>query len=167
MCYRGLKLWFVANNIPEETLLLVKALFASEVYQARTLATFIFGHLAVTSSERLKLLRTLVSQDEDWRVQEILAQAFDKYCAGTGYEQAIPVITDWLADSNSNVRRAVTEGLRIWTGRPYLRDHPDLAIKLLSQLRDYSSEYVRKSVGNALREVSKKHKALVKADPEC
>jgi len=35
---------------------------------------------------------------------------------------------------------------------------------LLSQLRDDDSEYVRKSVGNALRDVSRKHPALVKAE---
>jgi len=154
----------VASNAPKDSLRLAKALFVLEGFQVRTLATFIFGHLAATSSESLKILRTRVSQDEDWRVQEILAQAFDKYCASIGYEQALSVIMDWLADSNPNVRRAVTEGLRIWTSRPYFRGHPDIAIKLLGQLRDDSSEYVRKSVGNALRDISKKHKALVKAE---
>ena len=57
------------------------------------------------------------------------------------------------------MRRAVTEGLRIWTGRPYFHNHPEVAIQLLSQLRNDESEYVRKSVGNALRDISKKHKA--------
>lgn len=94
----------------------------------------------------------------------MLAQAFDRYCADTGYELALPVIEGWLADPNPNVRRAVTEGLRIWTSKPYFRDHPEAAIKLLSQLRDDDSEYVRKSVGNALRDISRKHKALVKAE---
>ena len=66
---------------------------------------------------------------------------------------------EWLADSSPNVRRAFTEGLRIWTGRPYFHNHPEVAIQLLSQLRNDESEYVRKSVGNALRDISKKHKA--------
>ena len=143
---------------------LAKVLFESEVNQARSLATFILGHLAATSGESLKFLRTNVSQDEDWGVQEILAKAFDNYCAITGYEQSIVVINDWLADSNPNVRRAVTEGLRIWTSRPYFCDHPDIAINLLSRLRDDNSEYVRRSVGNALKDISKKHKALVADD---
>ncbi len=81
-----------------------------------------------------------------------------------GYERALPVIEGWLADPNQNVRRAATEGLRIWTSKPYLRDHPNLTVKLLSRLRDDESEYVRKSVGNALRDVSRKHKALIKAE---
>jgi 3-methyladenine DNA glycosylase AlkC len=95
-------------------------------------------------------------------VQEILAKAFDRYCADIGYEQALPVIKEWLSDSSPNVRRAVTEGLRIWTGRPYFRDHPEIAVQLLSRLRDDESEYVRKSVGNAIRDISKKHKELVR-----
>lgn len=154
----------VTRNTPEASLYLAKALFEAAGFQARTLATFILGHLATTSGESLNFLRTRVSQDQDWRVQEILAQAFDQYCVNTGYEQALPDIRDWLADSNPNVRRAVTEGLRIWTNRPYFRDHPEVAIKLLSQLRADASEYVRKSVGNALRDISKKFKALVQAE---
>ena len=55
-----------------------------------------------------------------------------------------------------NVRRAVTEGLRIWTSRPYFKDNPDEAIKRIATLKEDSSEYVRKSVGNSLRDISKK-----------
>lgn len=154
----------VAGNATNDSLRLAKKLFASEVHQAQMLATLIFGRLAAQSDDSLNFLRSRVSKDGDWRVQEMLAQAFDRYCADIGYERPLPVIEDWLADSNPNVRRAVTEGLRIWTNKPYFRDYPDTAIKLLSQLRDDDSEYVRKSVGNALRDISRKHKALVKAE---
>lgn len=154
----------VANHTSQDGLRIAKKLFASEVHQARMLATLILGQLAAQSDDGLNFLRSRVSMDGDWRVQEMLAQAFDRYCADTGYERALSVIEDWLADSNPNTRRAVTEGLRIWTSRPFFRDHPDTAIKLLSQLRDDDSEYVRKSVGNALRDISRKHKALVKAE---
>jgi len=138
-----------------------QGMFSSEIHQLRALATFILGRLSAHSPESLAFLKQRVSRDSDWRVQEILAKAFDRYCADTGYEQALPVIREWLADSSPNVRRAVTEGLRIWTGRPYFHDHPDAAIQLLSALRGDASEYVRKSVGNALRDISKKHGKLV------
>jgi len=154
----------VTGNATQDSLRMAKKLFASDVHQARMLATLVLGRLAAQSDESLNILRNRVSQDSHWRVQEMLAQAFDRYCADIGYERALPVIKDWLADPNPNVRRAVTEGLRIWTSKPYLRDHPDTAIKLLSQLRDDDSEYVRRSVGNALRDISRKHKALVKAE---
>lgn len=39
-------------------------------------------------------------------------------------------------------------------------------MKLLSQLKDDESEYVRKSVGNAMRDISKKHKDLIKSELE-
>jgi HEAT repeat protein len=155
---------FVAESLYKDCLSTAKALFAAESYQARSLAVYLFGHLAADSKGCLKFLRTRVSKDKDWRVQEILAQAFDQYCAHCSYEKVLPIIKDWLNDPHPNVRRAVTEGLRIWTGRPYFCDHPDIAIKLLSQLREDRSEYVRKSVGNALRDISKKHKALVETE---
>jgi len=155
----------VVNGQPaKESFRIAKQLFTSEIYQARSLATFIFGRLAANSNESLEFLKQNVSQDNDWRVQEILAKAFDRYCADIGYEQTLSVIKEWLADSSPNVRRAVTEGLRIWTGRPYFHDHPEIAIQLLSNLRNDESEYVRKSVGNALRDISKKHKELVKIE---
>ena len=149
---------------PIETHQLAKELFLSEVHQARMLGTFLFGKLAAKSKASLTFLRQRVSLDEDWRVQEILAQAFNQYCKDIGYEKALPVIKDWLADANPNIRRAVTEGLRIWTTRNYFREHPDVAIQLLSQLKDDESEYVRKSVGNALRDIGRRHKELVRVE---
>lgn len=153
-----------ASHSKTETLSLAKELFTSDVHQARVLATFLFGKLAARSKESFAFLRKRVSLDKDWRVQETLAKAFDQYCKDSGYEKSLPVIKDWLADENSNVRRAVTEGLRIWTSRDYFREHADLAIQLLSQLRADESEYVRKSVGNALRDISRKHKGLIQKE---
>jgi 3-methyladenine DNA glycosylase AlkD len=154
----------VDRHPSQESLRIAKQLFGSDIYQARSLATFILGRLAANSKKSLEYLKRCVSQDIDWRVQEILAKAFDRYCADIGYEQALPVIKEWLTDSSPNVRRAVTEGLRIWTGRNYFHDRPEVAIQLLSELRNDESEYVRKSVGNALRDISKKHKLLVEIE---
>ena len=87
--------------------------------------------------------------------------AFDIFCCDTGYEEALPIIRDWMKDENSNVRRAVSEGLRIWTSRPYFREHPEEAIALLSSNRNDTSEYCRKSIGNALKDISKKFPELI------
>jgi 3-methyladenine DNA glycosylase AlkC len=65
-------------------------------------------------------------------------------------EAALPLIKEWLNSDCANVRRAVSEGLRVWTSRPYFKDNPQIAIQLLSSHREDKSEYVRKSVGNAL-----------------
>jgi 3-methyladenine DNA glycosylase AlkD len=153
-----------ASHSKTETLQLAKELFTSDIHQVRVLATFLFGMLSAKSKESFAFLRKRVSLDKDWRVQETLAKAFDQYCSDSGYEKSLPVIKDWLADENPNVRRAVTEGLRIWTTRDYFREHPELAIQLMSQLRADESEYVRKSVGNALRDISRKHKDLIQKE---
>lgn len=137
-------------------------LFKSDLHQARMLAVFIFGRFAAKSQDVLTFLRDEVSKDQNWRVQEILAQAFDQYCADAGYERVLPVIRDWLGDERPHVRRAVSEGLRVWTNRPYFRDHPETAVQWLGALHADSSEYVRKSVGNALRDISRKHPELVR-----
>jgi len=126
-------------------------------YQVRMLATYLLGQLSPNSPEALELLETKVAEDENWRVQEMLAKAFDHYCKTIGYEKSIPTIKKWLSDKKANVRRAVIEGLRIWTGRPYFKENPEIAIQLISEQKSDDSEYLRKSVGNALRDISKKH----------
>jgi hypothetical protein len=155
---------FADHHTVAECRTIAGKLYASNVHQARCLGTFILGFIAARSITALKFLKDKVSGDSDWRVQEILAKAFDHYCSDIGYENALPVIEGWLSDKNSNVRRAVTEGLRVWTGREYFRDHPDIAIKYLSRLKDDDSEYVRRSVGNALRDISKKHAGRIRLE---
>lgn len=152
-----------ASFDPEQARRVAFLAYRSEVYQVRMYAVFLLGHLS-QESDVLSFLRDDVSADSNWRVQEVLAKAFDNFCAVRGYEAALPVIDEWLSDPRPNVRRAVTEGLRIWTRRPYFRDHPGDAIARLSKLRSDASEYVRKSVGNALRDISKKHPELVVAE---
>ena len=152
-----------ASFDPEQARRVAFLAYRSEAYQVRMYAVFLLGHLS-QEPDVLSFLRDDVSADSNWRVQEVLAKAFDDFCAVRGYEAALPVIDEWLSDPRPNVRRAVTEGLRIWTSRPYFRDHPGDAVSRLSRLRSDSSEYVRKSVGNALRDISKKHPELVAAE---
>lgn len=140
------------------------ALLENETCQVRLLAVFLLGYIAATDSTALQILKTKVSYDPNWRVQEILAKSFDQYCKDTGYEKALPVIKDWLSEENPNVCRAVTEGLRIWTGRPYFKTNPEIAIQLISQHKANESQYLRKSVGNSRRDISKKHKALIEKE---
>jgi len=134
-----------------------------EHYQLRMLATYLLGQLSVNNPQALKILETKVAADENWRVQEMLAKAFDYYCQVKGYEQSLPIIKKWLSHKNPPVRRAVVEGLRIWTGRPFFKENPVIAIQLIAPLRSKAgeSEYLLRSVANALRDIRKKHAALV------
>ena len=148
----------------EQCFELALSLFAHEAYQARMLATTILGRLATTNEEALCFLKEQVSMDENWRVQEMLAKAFDEICKHRGYETSLPLIKEWINDNNPNVIRAVTEGLRIWTSRPYFKENPTVAIALIAKHKGYESEYLRKSVGNALRDISKKHAELIRQE---
>ena len=137
--------------------------FKSDIYQVRMYGVFLFGYLS-EQDDILAFMRDEVSKDDNWRVQEVLAKAFDEFCKKIGYEKALPIIDEWLQNSNPNVRRAVTEGLRIWTSRPYFKENPYEAIRRIAALKEDSSEYVRKSVGNALRDISRKFPELIKME---
>ena len=151
------------NYKPEEIEQLAHFAYQSGVYQVRMYAVFLFGYLSQKEAV-FAFLREEVSKDDNWRVQEVLAKAFDEYCKKVGYEKALPVIDEWLAHPRANTRRAVTEGLRIWTSRPYFKEHPHGAIRRIAALKEDESEYVRKSVGNALRDISKKFPELIEAE---
>ena len=137
--------------------------YKSDTYQVRMYGVFLFGYLS-EQDDILAFMRDEVSKDDNWRVQEVLAKAFDEFCKKKGYEKALPIIDEWLKNNNPNTRRAVTEGLRIWTSRPYFKDNPNEAIRRIAALKDDPSEYVRKSVGNSLRDISKKFPELIKAE---
>ena len=139
----------------EEIEQLAHLAYRSEVYQVRMYGVFLFGYLSQKEE---------VSKDDNWRVQEVLAKAFDEYCKKVDYEKALPIIDEWLTHPYPNTRRAVTEGLRIWTSRPYFKEHPYEAVRRIAALKEDESEYVRKSVGNALRDISKKFPELIEAE---
>lgn len=143
---------------------LANEFYKSKQFQVQELGVFLFGYIANKNTNALHFLKEIVSQNEDWRVQEILAMAFDSFCKANDYEESLPVIEEWLSYECANTRRAVTEGLRIWTGRPYFKEHPEKAIVLIAPLRNDKSEYVRKSVGNSLRDISKKFPELIKKE---
>lgn len=133
-------------------------------YQIRMLGTYILGQLSGESTMALEILETEVAVDKNWRVQEMLAKAFDSYCHSIGYEKSLPKIKKWINDENPNIKRAVIEGLRIWTSRAYFKENPEVAIRLIAQSRSDDSEYLRRSIGNSLRDIYKKHKDLINTE---
>lgn len=139
-------------------------LYESDNFQIQEVGVFLLGYAAHEYPEALAFLKNKVSKHDSWKVQEILAMAFDNHCRIVGYEKALPLIREWFDSDCANVRRAVSEGLRVWTSRPYFKDNPQAAIGLLAAHREDPSEYVRKSVGNAMRDISKKHGELVREE---
>ena len=157
---------FAKTHTIEECLQFSIQAWKSEYFQIQELAVFICGYIAHEYSPALSFLENEVIHHSNWRVQEVLAMAFDSYCKNIGYEQALSIIQKWLQSDNDKQRRAVTEGLRVWTSRPFFKDNPKVAIQLLSALKADPSEYVRKSVGNALRDISKRNPELIRTEIE-
>ena len=123
------------SNNNEHSKKLAFLAYKSNVYQVRMYGVFLFGYLS-SYEEILRFMRDEVSKDDNWRVQEVLAKAFDEFCKKRGYEKALPIIDEWLENDNPNTRRAVTEGLRIWTSRPYFKDNPNEDIERLVNLKE-------------------------------
>lgn len=152
---------YYKSHFPEDCFDMGMELYQSDNFQIQEVGVLLLGYSAHHNASALSFLKDTVSRHDSWKVQEILAMAFDNHCRIIGYDVALPLIEEWLNSSHANVRRAVSEGLRIWTSRPYFKDNPQTAIRLLSAHREDTSEYVRKSIGNALKDISKKYPELI------
>lgn len=73
--------------------------YKSVTYQVRMYGVFLFGYLS-EQDDILAFMRDEVSKDDNWRVQEVLAKAFDEFCKKKGYEKALPIIDEWLKNNN-------------------------------------------------------------------
>ena len=155
---------YYKEHTAKECLDIYPILYASSHFQIQEVGVFLAGYIADEYKEALDFLHDTVSLHPNWKVQETLAMSFDNYCKKIGYKNALPLIKEWFKDENYNIRRAASEGLRVWTSRPYFKEHPELAIKLLASHKDDESEYVRKSAGNCLKDISKKYPELIKEE---
>src|SRR5689334_23142946 len=106
-----------ARRRASEIVALAKQYLQASTSKEHQLGTYLLGFAEMDRVASLAELRRLVVPNEDWEVQEALAQAFDECCAAMGYEVALPAIDAWLADLHPNARRAVSEGLRPWTAK--------------------------------------------------
>lgn len=74
-------------------------------------------------------------------------------------EQMFEILMGWTKSHNEHVRRLASEGTRFsipWGARLQVIKHKhDYALPILENLKDDPAEYVRKSVGNNLNELSK------------
>lgn len=161
---RNEAVWFYKNHTVSACFDAAMELYQSEYFQIQSIGIFLCGYIATEREDALSFLKDIVSIHPSWKAQEVLAQAFDAFCKANGYKESVPTMREWINSDNANTRRAVTEGLRIWTSRPYFKDYPEKAVALIASLKDDESEYVRKSAGNALRDISKKYPALIKEE---
>lgn len=141
-----------------------KYIETDQVYQMRMLGVYMLGEISYTNPEALHILENIIPKDGNWRVQEMLAKAFDSYCRHKGYENVLPEIESWINSENTNIKRAVTEGLRIWTSRNFFKEHPEIAVEFISRNKLTDSEYLSKSIGNSLRDIRKKYPEVVEKE---
>ncbi len=147
----------IAADVVEELTGLWTSSLAPDDNNIRMGIAMVLGPAAVGVDAAMEFMTGTIPDDDDWRVQESLAKGFDWYCAERGWKESVPVIEEWLGHQHQNVRRAAAEGPRVWTKRDYFADRPDEALHLLGELRSDPSPYVRRSVANALSDISKSH----------
>lgn len=79
--------------------------------------------------------------------------------------EMIKKMHDWSLHSSHKVRRLASEGSRPrlpWAmAIPYLKKDPSSILPILENLKNDSSEYVRRSVANSLNDIAKDHPLLV------
>ena len=66
------------SNDKEFVKKLVFSAYNSNTYQVRMYGVFLFGYLS-EQNDILTFMRDEVSKDDNWRVQEVLAKAFDEF----------------------------------------------------------------------------------------
>ncbi len=80
----------------------------------------------------------------------------------TQYPETLSVLQQWARDPDEHVRRLVSEGTRPrlpWARQlPQFRADPEPVLALLELLKDDPSQYVLRSVGNNLNDISKDHR---------
>jgi 3-methyladenine DNA glycosylase AlkC len=150
--------------MPAQSFELAQRLFPNPDVHGAMAATLLAGHVSYLLPDALNFLRNTVSKHNDVRVQDCLARAFDHFCLNRGYERALVTMEDWAKDPNENVRRAVVEAPRPWTGKDYFKANPKVALAFVASMKADASGTVRFSVGRALAEMGADFPDLLMAE---
>jgi 3-methyladenine DNA glycosylase AlkC len=110
-----------------------------------------------TLEKGLKHIYTKFANHTNWEMREISA-----YTIREGLrifpEVTLSILNEWISNKpNANIRRLIAESLRPMADIKWLRDPAknDPIIEILIKLKADESEYVRKSVGNNFKDLSK------------
>ena len=126
-----------------------------------TMAGALLLSTALGHDDARQLLIDGYAKIDNWRVQECVAKAMDEYASFEGWDSSLAWIQDCVNHPTPNVRRAAVEGPRVWTSRPPFKGPggAGAALAVFEDRRNDDSTYVRKSVGNAMRDIGKKSPA--------
>lgn len=96
-----------------------------------------------------------LAASNSWQEREVAATALVEISKKQP-EAVVREMLRWAPNPDTNIRRAASEGLR-----HVARHAPATVVPVLELLRDDSELYVRKSVGNILRNASNRHPEFV------
>ncbi|MEM6894864.1 MAG: DNA alkylation repair protein [Bacteroidota bacterium] len=124
----------------------------------RCYATYLIGlNERLSIKEKLEQSRELVA-DHHFGVREVVWMALRPEIEDN-LEPALGILNNWTSDPDENIRRFTTEATRprgVWCKHiDQLKEHPELALLILENLKSDSSKYVQDSVGNWLNDASK------------
>lgn len=111
----------------------------------------------VTLERGLNHIKTNYANHSNWEMREISGYTIREGLK-TYPEVTLAILNEWLTDNpNADVRRLISESLRPMADIRWLRDPKknDPIIDILIKLKADKSEYVRKSVGNNIKDLSK------------
>ena len=66
---------------PDEYIQIASELYCSEYFQIQEIGVLLYGYASSMRPTALKFLSETVSTHPSWKVQEVLAMAFDIYCS--------------------------------------------------------------------------------------
>lgn len=109
-------------------------------------------------SDIVKLMNLIekYADHDEWSIRESTLFSLQSGLK-TNPEVTLVILSKWVKSKNNKIRRIVAECLRPNRQVPWLRDpgKNDIVLKILTDLRKDPSIYVRKSVGNNIKDLSK------------
>ncbi len=139
-------------------------LINSDHWQVRHLTALIATNCSIEENTITPYLSVIkaAAKDSHFAVRES-AQMAMRELLQVFPDEVLNLYDDWLLDTDENIRRCVSESLRpvLVSGKNWLRETPEETIKCLKRINCDPSLYVRKSVGNNLADISRRHPDLV------
>ncbi|MEM8507751.1 MAG: DNA alkylation repair protein [Bacteroidota bacterium] len=117
----------------------------------------------LTLEEKLTNSLVLIA-DKHFGVREVVWMALRPEI-DHNLEEAIAILSAWTTSEDQNIRRFTTESTRprgVWC-KPIerLKEHPEIALPILENLKADHSKYVQDSIGNWLNDASKSRPEFV------
>ena len=137
----------------------IEALITSTVDKVNAIAVSVISILYEKDIDsKLKWLKNTAALKGTWP-RETSCTALHNLFIRDGVESVLQKVYPWLMDSNEGVRRIVTEGIRprlmMVPHIEELKRDPSILKKVFEPLLEDPTDYVRKSVGNCMNDVSK------------